>query len=69
MDIAGCDTSMGSVSTVASAFIMQSVLLEAAELAMKSGKKPPIYRSGNVAGGAEFNKALIAEFIPKIKHL
>ena len=69
MDIEGCDTAMGSLSTVASAFIMQSVLLEAAELAMKQGKKPPIYRSGNVEGGAAFNKELIQQFIPKIKHL
>lgn len=69
MDIDGCDTAMGSLSTVASAFIMQSVLLQAAELAMKKGKKPPIYRSGNVDGGAAFNKTLIQQFIPRIKHL
>ena len=69
MDIDGCDTVMGSLSTVASAFIMQSVLLEAAELAMKQGKKPPIYRSGNVEGGAAFNKELIQQYIPRIKHL
>lgn len=69
MEIEGCDTNMGSLSTVASAFIMQSVLLEAAALAAKNGKKPPIYKSGNVAGGAEFNKALIKEYMPRIKHL
>lgn len=69
MELAGCDTPMGSLSTVASAFIMQSVLLEGASLAVKRGKKPPIYRSGNVDGGAEFNKALIAEYLPRIKHL
>lgn len=69
MDLDGCDTSMGSLSTVASAFIMQAVLLEAANLAAQKGKKPPIYMSGNVAGGAEFNKELIRQFIPKIKHL
>ncbi len=68
-DIEGCDTSMGSLSTVASAFIMQSVLLEAAAIAMKNDKKPPIYMSGNVTGGADFNKELIRQFIPKIKHL
>ena len=69
MEIEGGDTNMGSLSTVASAFIMQSVLLEAASRAAKQGKKAPIYMSGNVEGGSAFNKALIKEFIPRIKHL
>ena len=69
MELPGCDAPMGSLSTVASAFIMQSVLLEAAAGAAKNGVKPPIYKSGNIAGGAEFNKALIREYMPRIKHL
>lgn len=69
MEIEGCDTHMGSLSTVASAFIMQSVLLEAAGMAAKRGVKPPVYMSGNVAGGADFNKALIRTYMPRIKHL
>lgn len=69
MEIPGCDTKMGSLSTVASAFIMQTVLLCAAEEAAKQGAKPPIYKSGNVAGGAEFNKELIRQYMPRIKHL
>ena len=69
MEISGCDTNMGSLSTVASAFIMQTVLLEAATKAAEMGKKPPIYKSGNVEGGAAFNKQLIQDFMPWIRHL
>lgn len=69
MDITGTDIKMGSVSTVASSFILQSVLLEAAEIAAKNGTELPIYKSGNVDGGAEFNKALIKKYLPRIKHL
>lgn len=69
MEIPGCDTNMGSLSTVASAFIMQVVLMEAAALAAQNGKKPPVYMSGNIPGGGEFNKALIRQYIPRIKHL
>ena len=61
MDITGTDVKMGSVSTAVGSFILQSVLLEAAENAAKSGKKVPIYLSGNVEGGAEYNKAYIKE--------
>ncbi|MBE6808434.1 MAG: SIS domain-containing protein [Ruminococcaceae bacterium] len=69
MDITGTDVKMGSVSTAASSFILQAVLLEAAENAAKSGKKVPIYMSGNIEGGADYNKALIKEYMPRIKHL
>jgi len=69
MEVPGCDTNMGSLSTVASAFIMQSVLLQAAAMAAEKGAKPPVYMSGNVSGGGEFNKALIKEYMPRIKHL
>lgn len=69
VELPGCDAPMGSLSTVASAFIMQSVLLEAAAGAAQKGVKPPIYKSGNIAGGAEFNRALIQEYLPRIKHL
>ncbi len=69
MDISGTDVKMGSVSTAASSFILQSILLEASEIAAKNGARLPIYKSGNIEGGAEYNKALIKEFLPKIKHL
>lgn len=69
MDITGSKAKMGSLSTAVGSFILQSVLLEAAENAAKSGKKVPIYMSGNVEGGAEYNKAYIKEYMPRIKHL
>ena len=69
MEIPGCDTNMGSLSTVASAFILQAVLMEAAAQAAQNGKKPPVYMSGNIPGGGEFNKELIRQYIPRIKHL
>lgn len=69
IDIEGVDTKMGSVSTCASSFILQSVILEASELCAKEGIKLPVYASGNVEGGKERNKKIIDEFLPKIKHL
>jgi len=69
MEIIDSEVKMGSVSTAASSFILQSLLLEGAELAAKEGARVPIYMSGNVEGGADFNKALIAEYLPRIKHL
>ncbi len=69
MDITGTDVKMGSVSTAASSFILNSVLIEGAEIAAKRGAQLPIYKSGNVEGGSEFNKKLIKKYMPRIKHL
>lgn len=60
---------MGSVSTIASTFIMQTVLAEGAKSAIESGADVPVYMSGNVDGGTEFNKTLIKKYMGRIKHL
>lgn len=69
MDITGNAAKMGSVSTAVGSFILQGLLLEAAESAAKSGAEVDIYMSGNVEGGSEFNKAFIKKYLPRIKHL
>ena len=65
IDVKSTNVRMGSVSTVASSFILQSVLIEAAQLS----KKATVYMSGNVDGGAEYNKKIIERYLPRIKHL
>lgn len=69
VQIAGCGAKMGSVSTAASSFIVQSVILEASAKSAAKGKLLPVYMSGNVEGGAEFNRKLIEQYLPRIKHL
>ncbi|MBO5008322.1 MAG: SIS domain-containing protein [Clostridia bacterium] len=69
LDIAGANTKMGSISTIASSFVIQSILMEGAALAAKSHALPPIYMSGNIDGGEEYNKELIRRYLPRIKHL
>ena len=69
IEILGTDVKMGSVSTAASTFIMQAVLAQGAQIALNSGADVPIYMSGNVRGGSEFNKEIIKRYLPKIKHL
>lgn len=69
VQIKGCDTKMGSVSTAVSSFIVQSVILETAELCAAKGVTLPVYMSGNVEGGPEYNSAIIKKYLPRIKHL
>lgn len=69
MYITNCETKMGSISTITSTYIVQSILLEATEKCSKEGIAVPLYMSGNVEGGKEHNKAVIDKYIKRIKHL
>ena len=69
IEVTGAGTKMGSLSTAASSYILQTVLAEGAEIAGRSGARLPVYMSGNVEGGTEYNAELIAEYMPRIKHL
>ena len=69
ISIPDCEVKMGSVSTCVSTFAVQSVLIEGAARAKKSGVDIPIYMSGNVKNGAEYNSRLIKKYLPRIKHL
>lgn len=60
---------MGGLSTYASLFILNSVLIEGAKKALSRGVTPPIYTSGNVEGGMARNVALEERYFGRVKRL
>ena len=60
---------MGGLSTYASLFILNSVLIAGARKALEKGTVPPIYTSGNVEGGTERNVALEERYFGRVKRL
>lgn len=60
---------MGGLSTYASLFILNSVLIEGAKKALARGVTPPIYTSGNVEGGTAKNIALEERYFGRVKRL
>jgi len=62
----GLPVKMTPVSTVAGAYIINSILAEATQLALEAGCQVPVYLSGNIPGGAEFNESLIRRYKPRI---
>ena len=60
---------MGGLSTYASLFILNSVLIDGAKRAEARGVKPPIYASGNVDGGTAKNIALEERFFGRVRNL
>ena len=62
----GLPVKMTPISTVTGAYIINSILAEATQLALDAGVEVPVYLSGNIPGGAEFNEALIRRYKPRI---
>ena len=60
---------MGGLSTYASTYILNAVLIDGAKLANAQGVDVPIYRSGNIDGGKEYNLSLEERYYSRIKHL
>ena len=60
---------MGGLSTYASLFILNSVLIDGAKKALARGTVPPIYASGNVEGGTALNVALEERYFGRVKRL
>ena len=60
---------MGGLSTYASLFILNSILIDGAKKALEKGTVPPIYTSGNVEGGAAKNIALEERYFGRVKRL
>ena len=63
------DAKMGGLSTYASMFILNSILIAGAKKALARGVTPPIYTSGNVDGGTARNVALEARYFGRVTRL
>ena len=63
------DAKMGGLSTYASLFIVNTILIEGARKALARGVTPPVYVSGNVEGGTARNIALEERYFGRVKRL
>ena len=60
---------VGGVSTVLSSFLVQDLLVRAEKECLARGVVPPVFGSGNVAGNADKNAALVEKYKDRIKGL
>ena len=63
------EAKMGGLSTYASLFILNTILIEGAKKALARGTQPPIYISGNIEGGTAKNVALEERYFGRVKRL
>ena len=57
----GCPQGMAPSSTVVGAALLNAVCVRAAEILISRGIEPPIFMSGNIDGGDEYNQKVINE--------
>ncbi|MFE0462079.1 SIS domain-containing protein [Kitasatospora sp. NPDC058965] len=62
----GVETGFGSVSTIVTSALMQAVVASAVGKLADRGITPPLFRSGNVDGGTDWNAKLMAEHADRI---
>lgn len=60
---------IGALSTFANAYVLNSVVIEAINMLVDEGIKPPVWMSGNADGGDEWNKKFMGKFRDKIRML
>lgn len=68
-EVEGCEATMGSTSTFCNCFVMNCIEMEVAKALAAKGFTPPVFKSANLPGGDEFNKALEEKYGPLVKHL
>ncbi|MFC0674600.1 sugar isomerase domain-containing protein [Brachybacterium hainanense] len=69
MQIAGAPERTGAVSTFASAFVLNWIMMSALEMLSADGAEVPMWRSGNAPGGDEANARFIDSFRGRVRHL
>ncbi|MDR7419050.1 MAG: SIS domain-containing protein [Armatimonadota bacterium] len=62
-------TPVGPCSTIVNAFCINSMVVAAVELMLSRGQTPPVWYSANMPGGDEKNKAAIANYRGRLRHL
>lgn len=59
----------GAVSTLASAFIAERIVLEVVQEFKKCDQVPPIFMSANIPGGDQHNKDMVEKYKKRVKTL
>ena len=69
VELEGFPQKVSSTSTVVGAAILNAVAARACEMLLESGATPPVFMSGNIDGGDEHNKKVMAEHADNIFYL
>lgn len=69
LEIPGFEQKVGALSTFANAYVLNCIVVEAINMMVNDGINPPVWRSGNCAGGDEWNNQFLARFRNRVRCL
>lgn len=69
LEIPGFEQKVGALSTFANAYVLNCIVVEAINMMVNDGVNPPVWRSGNCAGGDEWNNQFLARFRDRVRCL
>lgn len=69
IQLEGMDTKICGMSSITTAVMIQDAICRAAQMMLDEGITPPVYKSQNVDGGAEFNDALTKKYFDRLYHM
>ena len=59
----------GPISSINNFFLVNMMCLSACEELQRRGIEPPVFKSGNINGGDEYNLNLVKRYMPRVKHM
>lgn len=65
ISIDGCEQNVGPTSTYCNCFTVNYLVMETCKYLVSKGYTPPVFRSGNMPGGDEYNKHLVEKYSGK----
>jgi uncharacterized phosphosugar-binding protein len=65
----GLDAWTSPVSTILNAFVIQALVGETTRALLAAGQTPPIWTSGNIPGGDEANRKIVARYSGRVRGL
>jgi len=67
VDFPGMEQGVGATSTLAGSYILNAIVIQAVEKLLEEGVEPPVFMSGNLDGGMDFNQKLIDKYRDRIR--
>lgn len=69
LEVKGLNVKVAPVTTVAYAYIINSIVAQSVKILVERGAEPPIWLSTSLPGAEEHNRKYIQKYYGKIKHL
>ena len=69
VEIPGVAQKVGPSSTIGAVLIVNALICEVVKLMAERGEEPPIFMSGNVDGGTEYNRRMLDKYADRIHYM